>query len=153
MCFFFVCIYMQQRCCTSCATGRNIVVHLRTILCLSSCTLLCIIETLMLRPMHKEDFMQVVTTDRQRKIRQADLLRQDQEDLKKSEEARKNKGFTQVYPKGWKRIMELSKRNASASGLYAFFAQHIDSSCGAVVCDQQFLANEFGVNRSTISRW
>lgn len=107
----------------------------------------------MLRPMHKEDFMQVVTTDRQRKIRQADLLRQDQEDLKKSEEARKNKGFTQVYPKGWKRIMELSKRNASASGLYAFFAQHIDSSCGAVVCDQQFLANEFGVNRSTISRW
>lgn len=69
------------------------------------------------------------------------------------EEARRNKGFTQVYPRGWKRIMELSKGNAGAAGLYAFFAQHIDPSCGAVVCDQQFLANEFNVNRSTISRW
>jgi hypothetical protein len=69
------------------------------------------------------------------------------------EEVRRNKGFTQVYPRGWKRIMELSKGNSGAAGLYAFFAQHIDPSCGAVVCDQQFLANEFNVNRSTISRW
>ena len=27
-----------------------------------------------------------------------------------------------------------------AAGLYAFFAEHIDPTCGAVVCDQQFLA-------------
>lgn len=100
-----------------------------------------------------EETMQTVATESQRRIRLNDLARQDAEDLKELEEARKNKGFTQVYPKGWKRIMELSKGNAGAAGLYAFFAQHIDPSCGAVVCDQQFLANEFGVNRSTISRW
>ncbi len=70
-----------------------------------------------------------------------------------TDEARKNKGFTQVYPLGWKRITELAKGNAAAAGLYAFFAQHLDPACGAVVCDQQFLATQFDVNRSTISRW
>lgn len=97
--------------------------------------------------------MQTVATESQRRIRLNDLAKQDAEAQKELEEARKNKGFTQVYPRGWKRIMELSKGNSGAAGLYAFFAQHIDPSCGAVVCDQQFLANEFGVNRSTISRW
>lgn len=80
----------------------------------------------------------------------------DQEDAQKEaelKESRKNKNFTQVYPQGWKRIIELSKVNAGAAGLYAFFAQHIDASCGAVVCDQQFIADQFKVNRSTVSRW
>lgn len=104
--------------------------------------------------MHTEgEPMQVVVTEQQRKIRRADLANMELKEAKELEEARKNKGFTQVYPRGWKRIMELSKGNAGAAGLYAFFAQHIDPSCGAVVCDQQFLADEFGVNRSTISRW
>lgn len=95
----------------------------------------------------------IVATEQQRRVRQEDLAKQDEEEQKKLEETRKNKGFTQVYPKGWKRIMELSKGNSGAAGLYAFFAQHIDPSCGAVVCDQQFLADQFSVNRSTISRW
>ena len=96
----------------------------------------------------------LVATENQRKARMADLEREDAEREAELEEARKNNGFTQVYPKGWKRIMELAKSGASgAAGLYAFFAQHIDPSCGAVVCDQQFLADEFKVNRSTISRW
>lgn len=97
--------------------------------------------------------MQTMTTEQQRLIRRADIAELEEQELKEFEEARKNKGFTQVYPKGWKRIMELSKGNSGAAGLYAFFAQYIDPSCGAVVCDQQFLAEQFSVNRSTISRW
>ena len=95
----------------------------------------------------------LVANEHQRESRMADLARQDAENEAELEEARKNKGFTQVYPQGWKRIIELSKGNSGAAGLYAFFAQHIDPSCGAVVCDQQFLAEQFEVNRSTISRW
>jgi hypothetical protein len=97
--------------------------------------------------------MQTVATDAQRRIRQADIKREEEQEAKEREEARKNKGFTQVYPRGWKRIMELSKGNAGAAGLYAFFAEHIDPSCGAVVCDQQFLADQFEVTTRTIRNW
>ncbi|CAI3957764.1 helix-turn-helix domain-containing protein [Commensalibacter papalotli (ex Botero et al. 2024)] len=70
-----------------------------------------------------------------------------------TEQAAKNSGFTQVYSKGWKRIRELSIKNSGATGLYAFFAENIDPACGAVVCDQQFLADQMQVSRMTISRW
>ncbi|WP_159202541.1 hypothetical protein, partial [Klebsiella pneumoniae] len=46
-----------------------------------------------------------------------------------------------------------AKGNAGAFGLYSFFAENIDPTCGAVVCDQQFLADKMNVNRRTISRW
>ncbi|MGS3430334.1 helix-turn-helix domain-containing protein, partial [Serratia nevei] len=71
------------------------------------------------------------------------------------EEAKKNSNFTQTYPKGWQRIRELvrDKQGAAAIGLYSFFAEHIDPTCGAVVCDQQFLANQMGVSTRTIRRW
>jgi len=61
--------------------------------------------------------------------------------------------FTQVFPKGWRRIRELSIKNSGAAGLYAFFAEHIDFSCGAVVCDQQFLADQMMVTTRTIHNW
>lgn len=65
-----------------------------------------------------------------------------------------NNGFTQIYNKGWKRIVELSSNNKSSPiGLYAFFAEYIDSACGAVVCDQQFLADHFNVTTRTIRNW
>ena len=47
------------------------------------------------------------------------------------------------------------KQGAAAIGLYSFFAEHIDPTCGAVVCDQQFLANQMGVfysNNSSLVR-
>jgi CRP-like cAMP-binding protein len=91
--------------------------------------------------------MKAVITDADRVLRQQELTKDSQ-----NIESR-NKGFTQVYSKGWQRVRELSKGNAGAAGLYAFFAEHIDPTCGAVVCDQQFLAEQMGVNRSTISRW
>ena len=46
-----------------------------------------------------------------------------------------------------KEIQEIDKN------LYSFFAEHIDPTCGAVVCDQQFLANQMGVSTRTIRRW
>jgi transcriptional regulator with XRE-family HTH domain len=94
-----------------------------------------------------------VATETQRRIRQRELAAADEKEAQEREEARKNKGFTQVYPLGWKRIIELAKGNAGAFGLYSFFAENIDPTCGAVVCDQQFLADKMNVNRRTISRW
>ncbi|SRA89593.1 helix-turn-helix domain-containing protein [Escherichia coli] len=71
------------------------------------------------------------------------------------EEAKKNSRFTQVSPKGWERVRELLKdsQGISALKLYSFLAEHIDPTCGAVVADQQFLAEKLGVSRSTIIRW
>ena len=94
-----------------------------------------------------------VGTEQQRKTRLAELAKEDAEHLHELEEARKNKGFTQTYPKGWKRIRELARGNPGAVGLYSFFAEHIDPSCGAVVCDQQFLADQMEVSTRTIRRW
>lgn len=94
-----------------------------------------------------------VATDAQRRIRQRELAMMDEKEAQEREEARKNKGFTQLYPKGWRRAIELAKENPSAFELYAFFAEHIDPTCGAVVCDQQFLANQMKVSTRTIRRW
>ena len=91
--------------------------------------------------------------DIESRIRERELTMIEKEEVEKQEEARKNKGFTQTYPRGWKRIRNLAKKSAGAVGLYSFFAEHIDPSCGAVVCDQQFLANHMEVSRSTIKRW
>jgi 5'-deoxynucleotidase YfbR-like HD superfamily hydrolase len=95
----------------------------------------------------------IVTNELDFELRQKQWAEEDAKKEAEAEEARKNKNFTQVYPNGWKRILELSKTNSSAAGLYAFFAQHIDPSCGAIACDQQFLADQFKVNTRTIRRW
>lgn len=97
----------------------------------------------------------LIATEEQAKRRQVELDSIALKEELEREEARKNKGFTQTYPKGWQRIRELvkDKQGTAAVGLYSFFAEHIDPSCGAVVADQQFLADQMGVSRSTISRW
>ena len=93
-----------------------------------------------------------IGTEEQRKKRLNELEKLNKE----SESDPKNNGpFTQVYQKGWERIRELSKdkQGVVAIPLYSFLAEHIDPSCGAVVADQQFLADKLGVSRSTIKRW
>lgn len=65
----------------------------------------------------------------------------------------KNKGFTQVYSRGWRRVRELAIGSPGAAGLYALFAEHIDPTCGAVICDQQFLADHMEVSTRTIRTW
>lgn len=95
----------------------------------------------------------LVNTEQQGLKRQQELAKAEAKEAQEREEARKNKRFTQVYPKGWKRVSELAKGNPGAFGLYTFFAQHIDPTCGAVVCDQQFLADQLGVTTRTIRNW
>ncbi|HGJ5858062.1 replication/maintenance protein RepL [Arsenophonus nasoniae] len=96
---------------------------------------------------------QDVITDSQRKIRKRDLARKDKEQARKEIQAKKNNNFTQVYPLGWQRLLDLAKGNAGAFELYTFFAQNIDVACGAVVCDQSFLAEKMSVSTRTIRRW
>ena len=94
-----------------------------------------------------------VTTDRQWDARQRDLATLEQQEAKEREEARRNRNFTQIYPNGWKRLTQLAKEAPSAFGLYTFLAEHIDPTCGAVVCDQKFLADQFGVTTRSIRNW
>lgn len=94
-----------------------------------------------------------VATEAQRRERQLEFEMQDQKEAKEREEARKNRGFTQIYPKGWERLTKLAETAPAAFKLYSFLAQHIDPTCGAVVCDQKFLADQFGVSTRTIRNW
>lgn len=96
---------------------------------------------------------QDVITERQKEIRKADLKEQAEKRDRDHLEAQKNQNFTQVYPLGWKRLMELAKGNSAAFGFYTYLAQHIDGSCGAVLADQEFFASEFGVTSRTIRNW
>lgn len=95
----------------------------------------------------------LIVTKTQREIRKQELVEQEESEQREREEAKKNKGFTQVYSKGWKRVRELAIENPGAAGLYAMFAEHIDPTCGAVICDQQFLADHMQVTTRTIRRW
>ena len=95
----------------------------------------------------------LVANDFDMNIRKKDLLLIKENEEKDLEEKRKNKGFTQIYPKGWRRIREILKKNPQAAGLYSLFAENIDPSCGAVLADQKFLAEQMGVTTRTIQRW
>lgn len=94
-----------------------------------------------------------ITTDLARQIRQQELAATDRTEAEKQEAKRKSKNFTQIYPSGWQRLTQIAKNAPQAFGLYSFFAEHIDPTCGAVVCDQQFLADQFGVTTRTIRNW
>ncbi|ECQ9987397.1 helix-turn-helix domain-containing protein, partial [Salmonella enterica] len=96
-----------------------------------------------------------ITPEKQAEKRLKEIAIERDREAQEALEAKKNGGFTQVYKKGWERIRELSrdKQGVVAIPLYSFLAEHIDPSCGAVVADQQFLADKLGVSRSTIKRW
>ncbi|EBU0958382.1 helix-turn-helix domain-containing protein [Salmonella enterica] len=87
--------------------------------------------------------------------RRKQINRDAEKERREHENAKKNSKFTQVSPKGWERVRELlmDKQGISALKLYSFLAEHIDPSCGAVVADQQFLADKMDVSRTTIIRW
>jgi len=90
-----------------------------------------------------------------KETRQQQLKDMAQKEHREQQEDKKNSSFTQVSPKGWERVRELlmDKQGIAALKLYSFLAEHIDPSCGAVVADQQFLADKMSVNRTTIIRW
>lgn len=91
--------------------------------------------------------------DHQRRIRQIELDEEKRKEQEQIEAERKNHGFTQTYPLGWKRISELARQNPQALQLYIFLADHLDPTCGAVVASQKFLAEQLGVTTRTIIRW
>lgn len=84
--------------------------------------------------------------------RQAELKAQDADKAAAEERARRNSQFTQVYPKGWRRLRDLIGENPTAARLYAFLAEHIDAQCGAVVASQKVLAEALNVSEITIRR-
>lgn len=98
-----------------------------------------------------------VDTDRARSDRVRDLQSQDRDQelaQAASLEAakRSNRDFTQVYPKGWKRLQVLIRTQPSAARVYAFLAEHIDGIAGAVVVSQDVMAKELDVHVKTIKR-
>jgi len=95
----------------------------------------------------------LIVTEAQREVRQLDIDEEKQQEAERQEEARKNRGFTQIYPLGWKRVAELAKGNPQALQLYVFLANHLDPTCGAVVASQQFLAKAMSVSVRTIFTW
>ncbi|HGA1271589.1 TPA: firmicute plasmid replication protein RepL [Streptococcus suis] len=78
------------------------------------------------------------------------------DEVKVAEIAQKRKNppdFTQVTGAGWSMIVKINKEAPRALELFSFFAHHLDPSCGAVICDQKFLADRFNVSIRTIQRW
>lgn len=94
----------------------------------------------------------VIATDLERRVRLRDLLAQDEERQHQIEQARKNRGFIQVYPPGFQRIKTLMGEWPLAAKLYLFLAEHIEDNTGAVVASQELLAKELGVTTRTIRR-
>lgn len=76
--------------------------------------------------------------------------RKEKEARRKAELSRENRGFVQVYPKGWKRLQLLIRTNPSAARLYALIAENMDPKGGAVVASQTVLAEMLGVTDRTI---
>jgi DNA-binding transcriptional ArsR family regulator len=97
--------------------------------------------------------MQSVASDAEKKIRLAEFVAQDRDRAVADEAGRKgNRDFVQVYPRGWKRLQSLIRTNPSAARVFAFLAEHIDGSCGAVVVSQELMATELDVHERTIRR-
>ena len=104
---------------------------------------------------NKRDLRMLISTEEQASRRLKELTEIKNKASREHEESKKNRNFTQMYPKGWQRVRELlrDKQGIPAIQLYSFLAEHIDPTCGAVVCDQQFLAEKMDVSTRTIRRW
>lgn len=99
------------------------------------------------------DRFQNIDSDHTRRIRMAEFAAQDKEREDRDEALkRSNKNFVQVYPKGWMRLQYLIKTNPSAARIYAFLAENIDGSAGAVVVSQELMAESLEVHVITIKR-
>lgn len=76
------------------------------------------------------------------------------EDAKKAEEEEKkkrNKGFTQVYSKGFRRLQDLISKKPNAAKLWLLLAEKMDGY-GALVASQDTLAEYLGLSSRTVRR-
>ena len=64
----------------------------------------------------------------------------------------KARSFTQVYDKGFDSLSSIVQKNTAAARLYMFLAKHMDSSTGAVVADQQLLADHLEYSVRSVQR-
>lgn len=97
--------------------------------------------------------MQAIDGAAARRARLAEFEAQDRDQEAADEAARKgNRDFVQVYPKGWARLQQLIRSNPSAARVFAFLAEHIDGTAGAVVVSQEVIAEALGVHVITIKR-
>lgn len=87
------------------------------------------------------------------KMHKLDHKYQDERKQAEIAQKRKNQDFTQVTPLGWNMLTKIATEVPKVFPLYSFFASNLDPSCGAVVCDQKFLADRFGVSIRTIHTW
>lgn len=85
------------------------------------------------------------------RARLRDLQASDIEREQREEREKRNKGFTQIYGRGFNRLHELIVVNASAARLYLLLAEHMDGT-GALVASQEVLAEYLCVTTRTISR-
>ncbi len=98
-----------------------------------------------------------VDTDQDRRLRAAEIENEKDMEAARRDAAeevarRSNREFTQVYPKGWKRLQGLIRTNPSAARVFAFLAENMDGHIGVVVVSQDVIAAELGVHRRTIIR-
>jgi Helix-turn-helix domain len=91
-----------------------------------------------------------VVTPEERLQRFMQLVEERMQENEKAAKRKKNKGFTQVYSSGFKRIAELFSKYPLAGRLYLFLAEHIEPGTGAVVASQELLAEEMEVTTRTI---
>ena len=95
----------------------------------------------------------LVASDEARAERQMELDAQDRDLVAETEAARRSdRDFTKVYQKGWNRIQSLMKEAPSAARVYAWLAQHIDGTSGAVVVSQEVMARALEVSEITVRR-
>ena len=88
-----------------------------------------------------------------RQIQDAEQRAQEKDEiLKKRDLARENGGFSQVYGRGWERLRELINSNKSAALLYSFVAENADANGGILVAEQDVIAGELGISRTTLWR-
>jgi DNA-binding transcriptional regulator YhcF (GntR family) len=101
--------------------------------------------------------MRDVVTERDRQLRLGELNLEEASQERDREAALErartsNRDFTQVYPKGWKRLQSLIRDNPQGARIYSFLAEHMDGDCGAVVVSQDVLAEALDVHERTIRR-
>ena len=93
-----------------------------------------------------------VSTTEQRLQRFMELVDERLNEEKESKNRKKNKNFTQMYPKGFDRVIAIIEEYPLAAKLYMFLAKHIEPGTGAVVASQQLLADEINVSVRSIQR-
>ena len=97
----------------------------------------------------------IVASEHQAKLRQKEIQEIDRRASKRARRGEKEQQLHPDIPKGLATHQRACERQTGCCRYRSLliFAEHIDPTCGAVVCDQQFLANQMGVSTRTIRRW